>query len=215
MLKRYHAGTATEGERRIVESWLDEMEPVPGIWPAGENAGAVKQQIWEGISAARAEKRPYGRIRPLVYYPAAAVLLIAGTLVCWLNPMLLSRKVIVMNKSGNETKTLVIGGFELGVKPKSECTIEIPLFGQGEGHIRFCGAVSVVNTSGRGTELYIGSDTGNCEGLPGSDVIHLVKGQTYLAMTDAEYNMISATSDELKDGLPRLFSARLYERFKL
>ena len=57
--------------------------------------------------------------------------------------------------------------------------------------------------------------TVECADSHKKDGLRLLPGQTFLAMTDDVYQLITATTDELNDEIPRPFSARLVDRFRL
>ncbi|NSL86262.1 hypothetical protein ECE50_005445 [Chitinophaga sp. Mgbs1] len=215
LLKKYADNTCTPEERAEVERWMAApASPEPALWPAGEDEQEVREALWQHIRQATTGRSRAIR-RKLLYIPAAACLLLALALIWQHNPMLLSRKLILRNGSSGVTQIFNIEELQLSLAPDSRCTLQVPLFGHHGDQVSLCGAVAVVNNSGHPVSLQVSSEAGSCTASAGSDEVTLRKGQTYLVMTDKDYNLIAATREELLDGLPRLFSSRLTERFKL
>lgn len=216
LLKKYADGTCTAEERQQVEEWLTFPPPAtPGNWTTEEQEQEVKNTMWNAIHQHTLYKHTTASKRRIYIPAAAACLLLSLFLLVRGHPMLLSRKLTFTNSAGQQSQKIFAGGLQLNIQPNSTCTLEIPLFGEKARNVELCGAIAIVNTSGGKVNLNVHSDSSCKTAGMGTDQIILYKGQTYLAMTDQEFNLIAATKDELQDGLPRFFSARLSERFKL
>lgn len=215
LLKKYHSAACTAEERAAVEAWLYAEE----VLPAGNadkvvDAPAVKKEIWQGIAQGMQQTK---RRRLVVRYTgiAAAACMLLAVLSGKTFSGLFHKTITIDNRLGAAVSTVHIGNLQFAVQPNSSCTVTLPFWGNTPGQVQLCGAVSVVNAAGVAVRLQVNTDQQRCPGNEGSDVVSLNGGQTYLAMTDQHYHLISATQQELRDGLPRSFSARLTERFKL
>lgn len=210
LLIRYCQRLCTSGERATVEQWLQEAEHDMVAGEKPENEALLKSEMWLAIQQGINNKKKSVVFRRRLLYSVAACIaaLIALT---WWEPLLLSNTTVLKN-DGSTTKTVIINQMEISVPAGSMCRIKTSINGT-SASIKFCGAVSVLNKS-ESLTLSVFAEGMQCEGK-GSDIIRLRRGQTYMAIIDSKYNLIAATGDELKDGLPKSFSYRLEERFKL
>jgi len=219
LLRRYAQDHCTAVERAAVERWLTEEEDdrleIAEISTAADKE--VKVQMWETIyfdtiSRTRSFKRKVSLIRKVCYPIAAMLLLIAGWMASERHSNA-NRHVIINNLAGKQPIQKTFGDLTYLVEPGSHC--EVVISGKNnESDLKFFGAVSVANHSGENSELRINTGSLDCHNQF-SDELTVHKGQTYLAMTDDKCNVIAATTDELKDGLPGPFSAKLHQRFSL
>ncbi|MCW3467059.1 hypothetical protein [Chitinophaga nivalis] len=217
LLQQYHVGTCSPAERAAVEQWLlDTEEEMPLQEWTDVATVAVKEQMWQVIDNTRTvarNRQRKARIRRLVYYPVAACLLMVLGMVFKNSPWL-TRSLIIDNRAYTTARTITVGNLEFKIEANSVCKIDIQLTGDA-GNIAFCGAVSVVNKAAGSRDIQFNTGLSGCGEMPCNDQVHLHQGQTYMAMTDDDYHLISATKDEIADGLPRSFSTRLIQRFNL
>ncbi len=211
LIEKYHNGQCTLGERQVVEAWLHTEEPVDLQAIPGVKEERLKKEIWAGVAQHLKNARRL-RISRAGRRVAAAASISGVMVLLKANPFFLSRTIVIHN-SGATAQTFTVKHLQLNIMPDSRCIVHVPLL-ESRASIRFCGAVSVTSNTRPVVTVDITTDNQDCEGR-GADKIKLYNGETYMAMTDGEYNMIAATGKELKDGLPRLFSSRLSERFKL
>lgn len=214
LLKRYTTNECTSAERKAVEQWLDADQPVKQNIPTPGDI-LLRDEIWANISAAKSVVKRRHSIVTLMKYSGYAAACLLIFLCCASNANLpaLGSDIIVDNLTGTRVKTVRVDELEIKVEPGSSCDIKESWFSR-ERTVKFCGAVAVANISGRSTDLRINTGFASCRENY-MDSIALQKGQTYLAMTDDKYKVITATKDELADGLPQAFSARLHKRFNL
>lgn len=211
LIIKYHQQLCSPEERVVIEQWLQEEEEVFLSNKPLENEEILKAEMWSVISERADKKNKVINIQRAVLYIAAAC--ITGLVILVkLQPSLLSRTTVIRNDEVT-AKTIVVNQMQLTIPAGSRCWINTPILGSSTATIRFCGAVAVLNKCKTFT-LNVVTDDFKCVGK-GKDVVKLFHGQTYMAMTDGEYNLIAATEEELKDGIPKLFSSRLTERFKL
>lgn len=213
LLRKYAFNECTPIERLEVEFWLahhDESQDNP-LTVTEEQS--LKEEIWSAISTKTLKKQnrfTLTKIAVAVAASIAGILLYAG-----LNPQNFSRTITINNPSSELTKQLIIGDLKLFIEPGSSVSVRVPLLRQSARTVSFCGAISVENNSQKDENFAIQTGSFECSGMKAKDLVKLHKGQTFLAMTDKDYHLISATKKELKDGLPRPFSLRLTEKFKL
>ncbi|WP_256006843.1 hypothetical protein [Pedobacter deserti] len=187
-------------------------------FPGGENEEQVKRQIWTHIESAtllatpKTERKNRRLSKFSIYAAAASIALVAGIFLALQTNSHL-RPVTIDNINGKYLRKVSVGNLEFILQPNSECTIEQSLISNTTS-LKFCGAVSVQNVSPVARKVHVASGLFSCT-VTVNDSISLHKGQTYLAMTDQRYSLISATTEEILDGLPRSFSSRLEKRFNL
>lgn len=215
ILKKYAQSNCSDSERAAVQEWLSGSRIPEGLPPAGAEDHRVKEAMWQRIKdATLLKRRSLTRviIRKAAWPVAACLFLaVAGSFSRSLN--IFGRHVRIDNIGGGTLKEAIVGNLVFIVQPGGSCDVQIPLWGS-DGEVQFSGAVSVANRSSGSSSFRI--NTGTLAGkFSYADHVILRKGQTYLAMTDDHYNVITATTDELEDGLPKPFSARLHKRFNL
>lgn len=187
-------------------------------FPDGEDEELVKRQMWayiENATLLNTEKKVGKKNRSVkltLYSAVASLILLAGILLVFqMNRF--ARTTTINNMNELQVRQVEIGELKFILQPKSECTIRRTLI-DGAISLKFCGAVSVQNSATSAQEINVASGLFSCT-IVVKDKVNLHKGQIYLAMTDQKYSMISATTDEIIDGLPRSFSSRLEKRFNL
>lgn len=213
LLIKYHQRLCSPEEKAAVEQWLQRED---GVYSSDgillENETALKAEIWSAIKLKyQTAKRKAKNLRRVIAYATAACVAGLLMLVKW-QPSLLSKTTEIRN-DGLIEKTMVVNQLQLTIPAGSRCWINTPILRSSTATIRFCGAIAVLNKCKTFT-LNVITDNIKCVGN-GKDVVQLHQGQRYMAITDKDYNLIAATEEELKDGIPKLFSYRLIERFKL
>jgi hypothetical protein len=217
LLLKYAQDDCTVAERAAVEQWLaaeNDHFCNTHISPADE---MVKAQIWDNVYAStigrvRSFQQNVNLIRNICFPVAAMLLIIAGLNISERN-IDSDKHVVIDNLAGKRAIVKTFGDLTYLVEPGSRC--ELVISGKNnESDLKFCGAVSVANHSGENSELRIKTGLLTCTNKF-SDELTVRNGQTYLAMTDDQYNVIAATTDELKEGIPGPFSAKLHQRFSL
>ncbi len=217
LLRRYAQDDLTTAERAVVEQWLaehDHTEVPPTILNAEQ---VVKTQMWQHIQRRTIFRSRYlasakDRSRRGSYAIAASLLLLVSWAI-FRNGSMLDQRVTISNVTGHQPIKKTLGELTYVIEPGSRCDVVISYWKK-ESDVSFCGAISVANHSRSNSDLHIHKAIAD-RGKAFSDELIIRKGQTYLAMTDDEYNVIAATTDELNDGLPGPFSARLHQRFSL
>jgi hypothetical protein len=208
LLIKYHQQVYSAEERLAVEAWLetDDLFGIDG--PALFEADELKAAIWQGIHRGKASgKRMYIQR----YWPwLAAACFVAVALMVSFYPFLLS-KTISFDNNSPVARIFSVDRLQLQVQPHSKGQLVMPLLANSPARIVFSGAISVTSKM-KNLQVNIASNNQPGDGK-GSDAVKLREGQVYMAMTDPVYNLIAATQEELQDGLPRLFSNRLTERF--
>ncbi|PKK37186.1 hypothetical protein BWI96_07480 [Siphonobacter sp. SORGH_AS_0500] len=121
-----------------------------------------------------------------------------------------SNAVIIHNQQLT-AQTIQLEGLKVVVEPGSRCEIRESIF-QDSPLIEFSGAVSITAESEVSKARHFWLEQ---EASTHRQEFYLRKGQTFLAMTDNVFNLITATTDELNDEIPRPFSLRLIDRFHL
>ncbi|WP_166921516.1 hypothetical protein [Flavobacterium poyangense] len=213
LLEKYARNECNAAERTSVEHWLNVIDLESESIVAPQRL-ELKEEIWNEIAAKTIHVKPKRQNRFLYTALSTAACVLFGIIsLHYYNSSTFGSHILVDNSSGQQIKRIDIGNLSFLVEPGSQCNISIDFLGQAND-IKFCGAVSVTSDSAAVREFNIGTGTSSCTDSY-QDRVKLRKGQTYLAMTDNEYKVITATKEEIADGLPRLFSARLQERFDL
>lgn len=202
-LKRYHLQRCSAEEEKLVEAWLAlDSETSITLYELPDEL-SLKQEIWSGISIAKHVQLNAIRKSSFKLYVAAGSIA-ACLLLAFFNPFLFKQTISLSNHS-LAAKEVLLEGIAFTLMPNTECDVTYPLLSKSTIQIRFNGALSIISNTQ--------NITVNIEN--NSDRIKLTTGATYLAINDAEHTFISATDKELQDGLPRFFSSRINERFKL
>ncbi|MFD1145454.1 hypothetical protein ACFQ4C_30290 [Larkinella insperata] len=224
LLMRYFQGRVTPAERQAVADWLAQSgsdETIPDAWsdPAHcppQPEQSVRDEIWQAIQQSQPgtpEKVSIGRGWLNVYGRVAATLA-AACLTLWLSYGWLGGlcQTSVVDTSHRATAQILrVNHLRLIVQPGSHCTVTTSPF-DSETNVQFQGAVAITpERDGDNPEKL----TVECTDSHKKDELRLLPGQTFLAMTDDVYQLITATTDELNDEIPRPFSARLVDRFRL
>lgn len=213
LLEKYARNECNVAEKAMVEQWLNCTDLESEIISDVQNP-ELKEEIWNGIALKTIHAKPKVSVRSLYAAASVAACLLFGLMsMHHYNPELLGTDILVNNVNGQEAKRINIGSLSFLVEPGSQVNISTDFFGQAND-VKFCGAVSVISDAASTLEFNIATGTSGCKDTY-EDKVKLRKGQTYLAMTDAEYNVIAATGDEIAEGLPRVFSSRLSKRFNL
>lgn len=215
LLEKYARKECDAAERVLVEQWLKVIDLEREVITSPQQQG-LKEEMWSNIAARTILAKPKPKSQYRFLYTAlttAACVLFGIISLHYYNSSTFASHILVNNLNGQEIKKINIGNLSFLVEPGSQCNISMDFLGQAND-VKFCGAVSVISDSATVREFNIGTGTSGCTNMY-QDKVKLQKGQTYLAMTDAEYNVITATRDEIAEGLPRVFSSRLSERFNL
>ncbi|CAI2766132.1 hypothetical protein [Flavobacterium collinsii] len=215
LLEKYARKECDATERVLVEQWLNVIDLEREVITSPQRQG-LKEEIWNNIAARTilAKPKPKSQYRFLYAALTSAACVLFGIIsLHYYNSSTFASHILVNNLNGQEAKKINIGKLSFLIEPGSMCNISMDFLGQAND-VKFCGAVSVSSDSTTLREFNIGTGTSGCANIY-QDKVKLQKGQTYLAMTDAEYNVITATRDEIAEGLPRVFSSRLSERFNL
>ncbi|KLT70673.1 hypothetical protein [Flavobacterium sp. ABG] len=213
LLEKYAKNECNAAEKASVEHWLRVIDLENEIIVSPQRLG-VKEEIWNSIAAKTINAKPKMPNRFLYTALTTAACVVFGIIsLHYYNSSTFGSQILVNNIHGQQIKRINIGNLSFLVEPGSQCNISTDFLGQAND-IKFCGAVSVTSDSAAVREFNIGTGTSDCTDTY-QDRVKLRKGQTYLAMTDDEYNVITATKEEIAEGLPRVFSARLSERFDL
>ncbi len=214
LLKKYIKGEATLTEKQHVEEWFTSGQnnasfPFPGQFDESTVRASMWQEIaaFKQVSANKKTNRQYFySLTACMAFLIAGYLFMTGTDVFY-------RTISIDNQHTYSSKHYTIEDINLTVGSNSRCEIKVPVFGPVE-KIRFSGAVSIMNTSLKSRKLDVRMDFKDCASKA-AELIQLKKGNTYMAMTDKKYKMISATISEIKDGIPRSFCTPLIKQFNL
>lgn len=213
LLEKYARNQCNAAEKAMVEHWLNFTDSESQIIVEVQKP-ELKQEIWNGIALKTIHAKPKIAVRSLYAAASVAACLLFGLVsIHHYRSELLGTDILVNNVNGQQVKRINIGSLSFLVEPGSQVNISTDFFGQAND-IKFCGAVSVISDAASTMEFNIATGTSGCKDTY-EDKVKLRKGQTFLAMTDAEYNVIAATGDEIAEGLPRVFSSRLSKRFNL
>ena len=213
LLEKYARKECNAAERVTVEQWLSVIDSEREVITSPQQAG-LKEEIWTNIASRTIHAKPKSQNRFLYAALTTAACVLFGIVsLHYYNSSTFASQILVNNLNGQEIKKINIGSLSFLVEPGSQCNISMDFLGEASD-VKFCGAVSVISDSAKVQEFNIGTGTSGCTTVY-QDKVKLQKGQTYLAMTDADYEVITATRDEIAEGLPRVFSSRLSERFKL
>ncbi|MCK8494785.1 hypothetical protein M0L20_23150 [Spirosoma sp. RP8] len=225
LLMRYFQDTVTPAERQTVVDWLAQSgseEGIPDAWanpvhcpPQSEQA--VRDEIWRAID--RSQSNTQERFLACrINWPATSGRLVttltAACLTLWMGYGWLGGLVqtSVIDTSHRATaQTLRVNHLRLIVQPGSRCTVTTSPF-DFKTNVQFQGAVAITPER---DDYDPETLTVECTDSHKKDGLRLLPGQTFLAMTDDVYQLITATTDELNDDIPRPFSARLVNRFRL
>lgn len=213
LLEKYARNECDAAEKAKVEHWLNVID-LENTIPVSPQRPGLKEEMWSAIAAKtiHAKSKFPNRFMYAMLSTAACVLFGIVSL-HYYNSSTFASQILVNNMHGQQVKKINIGNLSFLIEPGSQCNISMDFLGQAND-IKFCGAVSVISDSAVAREFNIGTGTSNCS-QNYQDRVRLRKGQTYLAMTDDEYNVITATGDEIAEGLPKVFSSRLLQRFNL
>lgn len=225
VLMRYYQDMVTPAERQAVADWLAQSgsdEGIPDAWvnsahcpPQSEQA--VRDEIWRAIDRSQPgmpEKFVVGRVSWPATPGRMATTLAAACLTLWLGYGWLGglAQTSVIDTSHRATAQILrVNHLRLIVQPGSRCTVTTSPF-DSETNVQFQGAVAITPER---DDYDPETLTVECTDSHKKDGLRLLPGQTFLAMTDDVYQLITATTDELNDDIPRPFSARLVDRFRL
>ncbi|WP_125721255.1 hypothetical protein [Flavobacterium ustbae] len=213
LLEKYARNECDAAEKAMVEQWLSVSDSDSEIVLYLQKP-ELKEQMWNEIASQTIHAKSKFPVRILYAVVSTAACALFGIISAnYISPESFRSDILVNNMNGQEVKKINIGSLSFLVEPGSQCNISTDFFGEA-ANIEFCGAVSVSSDSATTQEFNIGTGTSSCDDTY-QDKVKLRKGQTYLAMTDDEYNVITATNDEIAEGLPRVFSSRLSNRFNL
>jgi hypothetical protein len=225
LLMRYFQDSVTPAERQAVADWLAQSgsgEDIPDAWanPAHcppQSEKSVRDQIWWAIDRAQ-PVTPGTWLAGRVGWPATTgrigAMLTAACLTLWLGYGWLgglAQPNVVDTSHRATAQILRVNHLRLTVQPGSRCTVTTSPF-DSETNVQFQGAVAITPER---DDYEPGTLTVECIDSHKKDGLRLLPGQTFLAMTDDVYQLITATTDELNDDIPRPFSARLVDRFRL
>ncbi|WP_460639953.1 hypothetical protein [Larkinella harenae] len=225
LLMRYFQDTVTSAERQAVADWLAQSgsdESIPDAWFSSvhcpsQSEQAVRDEIWRTIDRSKPVtpgKFPVGRVSWLGTFGGLATTLTAACLTLWLGYGWLgglSQTSVVDTSHQATAQILRVNHLRLIVQPGSRCTVTTSFF-DSETNVQFQGAVAITPERDDYNPKKL---TVECTDSHKKDGLRLLPGQTFLAMTDDVYQLITATTDELNDEIPRPFSARLVDRFRL
>jgi len=225
LLTRYFQDAVTPAERQAVANWLAQSgsdESIPDAWshPAHcppQPEQAVRDEIWRAIHRSQSitpDQLPVGRVSWLSSPGRVATTLAAACLTLWLGYGWLgslAQTRVVDTSHRTTAQTLRVNHLRLIIQPGSHCTVTTSPF-DSETNVQFQGAVAVTPEQDDYSPETL---TVECADSHKKDGLRLLRGQTFLAMTDDVYQLITATTDELNDDIPRPFSARLVDRFRL
>lgn len=204
LLKKYYEGLATLAEQQAVEQWLGEdqsllSEPTSSL---SLEEKQIRNRIW--LQIIEQPCKPLTS-RSLITRGAvaASILLLLGYV------GLVDQGSVGINNQQRTAQILRVYGLQVAVEPGSQCEIRQGFF-QKKPVIEFSGAVSITAQAGDCSQFILEEKNSTVQ-----QEFQLRKGQTFLAMTDDEFQLITATTDELNDEIPRPFSLRLMDRFRL
>ncbi|MDQ1090385.1 hypothetical protein [Siphonobacter sp. SORGH_AS_1065] len=214
LLKRYYQGLATFAEQQAVEDWLREEHafvdvPESYIRSATEET-EIRKRLWQKIF----DNPPRLTLFTPAYQSLGAftkAVIAASILILMGYVGFIESNAISIHNQQLTAQTIQLEGLKVVVEPGSRCEIRESIF-QDSPLIEFSGAVSITAESEVSKARHFWLEQ---EASTHRQEFYLRKGQTFLAMTDNVFNLITATTDELNDEIPRPFSLRLIDRFHL